>query len=535
MYGKLKISLIAVVLVIVGYGLFEALSHFKNSVLSDELYRGSTTMTFGGSATVAFEGEQLACNHIFNDDFAYLAGGAVIDTDNSGKERFFATTGSGQKDCLLEIGSDGKVTDIIDRVDINNTMASFGAFAIDVDEDKLTDLFVTREDGLYLYRNKGGRFEGGLLYDKFEPRSIPVDIAVSDIDRDGDIDLYISTFIQGRFFTSVSFNNAKNRQRNILLENIGDLQFVDSTAKFNLEFSQNVFTSNFVDLNNDGYEDLVVAPNTDAVRIYKNDGTGRFDLAYKDDRYGFWMGIGIADIDSDGYLDLFFSNSGRSIPEKFLQGDSTDEQNVVSDFLLLKNLGNFQFKNVLPEIYHDELPFGWGIVAHDFNFDNADDFLIMENYIKWKPHNIKKNPGSLLVNTEGMFTDLVSLFGLENRNYGFSALIGDLNGDGLDDVLHINIGGNYVFHKNVSVVDKDRFVVQFPSRYEYINAIVSVEFDDETAITKQHIKKQGTMTTQKDRLSFYFQNNRPTKVHIKYLNGEEVFEIAKNQRMLVIE
>ena len=525
--GKLKISLIIIVLVVVVYGLSEVLDIFEAPVQFNKLYSGNTT--------IAFEKEQLACNHIFDSDFIYLVGGAVIDTDNSGKERFFATTGNGQKDCLLEIGSDGKVTDIIDRVGIDNTMASFGAFAIDVDEDKLTDLFVAREDGLYLYRNRGGRFEGGLLYNEFEPRSTPVDIAISDIDRDGDIDLYVSTFIQGRFFASANFNSTENRQRNILLENMGDLQFVDSTEKFNLEFSQNVFTSNFVDLNNDGYEDLVVAPNTDVVRMYKNDGTGRFELAYKDDRYGFWMGTGIADIDSDGHLDLFFSNAGSSIPKKLLQGDSTSEQNVVSDFLLLKNLGNFQFKNVLPEKYHDKLPFGWGVVAHDFNFDNMDDFLIMENYIRWAPHKVKKNPGSLLVNTEGMFIDVVSLFNLENKNYGFSALIGDLNGDGLEDVLNLNIGGNYVFHKNVSVVDKDRFVVQFPSRYEYINTTVSIEFDDKTTITKHHIKKQGTMTTQKDRVSFYFQNKQPTKVSIKYLNKEEVFEIIKNQRVLSVE
>jgi hypothetical protein len=63
---------------------------------------------------------------------------------------------------------------------------------------------------------------------------------------------------------------------------------------------------------------MVISPNTDSVKIFENT-QGNFTLAYESDIYGFWMGLALSDVDNDGDNDMFFSNVGTSISEKFLQ------------------------------------------------------------------------------------------------------------------------------------------------------------------------------------------------------------------------
>jgi hypothetical protein len=66
------------------------------------------------------------------------------------------------------------------------------------------------------------------------------------------------------------FNNSKNTTNNLLLRNDGENNFSEVSEELGLTLNQNTFTSAFVDLNNDGWEDLVVSPNTDQIKIYRN-------------------------------------------------------------------------------------------------------------------------------------------------------------------------------------------------------------------------------------------------------------------------
>src|SRR5680860_871799 len=84
---------------------------------------------------------------------------------------------------------------------------------------------------------------------------------------------------------------------------------------------QNTFLSTFVDLNGDGWQDLVVAQNTGEVEIFKNERNNTFTSVATNTGYGFWMGLAVGDVDKDGDQDLFFTNVGTSIPQFLLKGD----------------------------------------------------------------------------------------------------------------------------------------------------------------------------------------------------------------------
>ena len=72
--------------------------------------------------------------------------------------------------------------------------------------------------------------------------------------------------------------------------------------------------------------------------------------------WGFWMGMATGDIDQDGDQDLFFTNSGSTVPASLLEwvGDGTDEQPRNYGWILLRNDGNFQLRDVTAEYQLDD-------------------------------------------------------------------------------------------------------------------------------------------------------------------------------------
>ena len=156
--------------------------------------------------------------------------------------------------------------------------------------------------------------------------SVPLSVAVSDIDHDGDGDLYISVFVDFPSFRSATYNDPTHAKENRMLLNNGDFTFTDITASSGAAGKQNTFLSVFADLDADGWQDLVVAQNTGEVEIFRNMKDRTFQSIATKSGYGFWMGVAVGDIDNDGDQDLFFSNVGQSIPTFLTAGDIRDDQ-----------------------------------------------------------------------------------------------------------------------------------------------------------------------------------------------------------------
>jgi len=279
--------------------------------------------------------------HVWNKATHPFTGAAVIDVDGDGKLEIFVGGGEGQRDALLSYRN-GRLVDIGNSAGLSNNAATYGATAIDMDGDGDTDLIVARNDGVYLYLNEGGRFREKRITVDLPANAVPFSVAVADIDRDGDGDLYISVFIEFPSFRSATFNDPAHAKANRLLLNNGDLTFTDITASSGTAGKQNTFLSVFVDLDADGWQDLVVAQNTGEVEIFRNMKDRTFRSVASESGYGFWMGLAVGDIDNDGDQDLFFSNVGKSIPVFLTTGDIRDDQRHNLEWLLLRNDGGFR-------------------------------------------------------------------------------------------------------------------------------------------------------------------------------------------------
>ncbi|WP_339136818.1 MAG: VCBS repeat-containing protein [Candidatus Electrothrix sp. GW3-4] len=181
-------------------------------------------------------------------------------------------------------------TDVTEEtgLNINNTRFSLAASWEDYDNDGDQDLYVANDYGRdNLYRNEMiHKVNGKNVYRKGDNRFLFTDISAEssvedsagsmavtwgDYDRDGNMDAFISamwssagnrvTFQEGFKYESpeVKARLQKFAKGNTLLRNHGDGKFHDKSEDAGVTMGRWAWASSFADLNNDGWEDLLVA------------------------------------------------------------------------------------------------------------------------------------------------------------------------------------------------------------------------------------------------------------------------------------
>jgi len=345
--------------------------------------------------------------HKYSETAYPFLGSAIVDIDNDGFYEIFVGGGAGQDDVLLSY-RDETFTNIIDGTGLSDLEATYGVVSLDINNDNQVDLIITRNNGVFLYLNNQGVFAKQEIKLNLEKDAIPFSVAPGDINNDGFVDLYVSTFPRLSVFRYVTYNDPEHGKENILLLNKGDNTFTDITKEAGVGVDQNSFLAAFVDLNDDGKQDLVVSPNTDQVRIFENIDGLKFKEIDPPTDYGVWMGLALSDYDNDGDVDIFFSNMGNFVPSTFVRGDLRSDQQLDTNWALLENKGDFKFVQVNKDKGLTNKEFAWGAVFEDFNLDGRSDLLVSENYIKWLPHKFRKSPGRFFIqDSKGNFLPVI--------------------------------------------------------------------------------------------------------------------------------
>jgi len=478
---------------------------------------GSTTL----SPPTAFIPVPVDFTHTWAKGTHPFTGAAVIDIDGDGMFEIFVGGGAGQHDALLSYRS-GRLVNIEPGTGLSKDSTTYGSTAIDLDADGDTDLLVAREDGVFLYLNDRGQFQERRIPVDLPVDSVPFSVAVADIDHDGDGDLYVSIFVNAKTFRSATFNDPTHAKPNRMLLNNGDLTFTDITTSSGTASKQNTFLSVFVDLDSDGWEDLVVSQNTGAVEIFRNMKDRTFQPISVSSVFGFWMGLAVGDIDRDGDQDLFFTNVGRSIPLFLTTGDLHKDQRHTHDWMLLRNDGNFHFTDMTDSYGLSGEGFAWGAVFEDLNLDGQLDLLVAQNYIKWPIHKFLKLPGRTYLQSIESGTPVFQhtpALGLDNPYFGQAPVIVDLNGDGKQDLLWLNIDGPARAFLNTTRSNYLTIVV--PDTVAAIGTRISVETDSGKSDTRLVIGTVGMLTDQTPELSFGLDDRKQAvRVVIQRPNGQ---------------
>lgn len=239
---------------------------------------------------------------------------ALTDNPKNGHKLFFLGGAAHQKSQLFEMDSIGihlKNTSVFDdTIDSEDVDATF----FDADNDGDDDLLVVTGGDMYsgssknlrdcLYLNDGkNNFvkSANALPEYFENGAF---VRVSDVDKDGDLDLFIGS----RVITNKFGANPKSQ----LLLNNGHGKF--SSTKSALSKAIGMLTDAvFTDFNLDGWEDLIVVGEWLSPQFFENKHGNFVNLtaSFSDkNNNGLWQAIQPFDIDGDGDTDYLLGNWG---------------------------------------------------------------------------------------------------------------------------------------------------------------------------------------------------------------------------------
>ena len=341
-----------------------------------------------------------------------------------------------------------------------------GASAGDVDGDGDVDLYLTAFGKDALFVNQGnGSFQRSSSELGGAATSWSASSVFFDADRDGDLDLFVASYVDYDLESSKFCGDEEQDIRGYchpdVFEGVADRLYLnrgdgtfDRAVDLGLESAKEAGLGVVAgDLDDDGWPDLYIANDLDPNILLRNLGTddqGRF-LGFEDlsllsgtgysnfGRPEAGMGVEIADLDNDGRLDLYVTNFALET-NAFYRNQG---QAIFVDRRLAAGLGE-------PSL--DAL--GFGVAAADFDTDGDLDLVIanghiLDNAAELSAVKAYEQRNQLMENLGGgMFREVLES-GLDVVRVSRGLAVGDLDLDGAEDVVIVNSNQRSEVYRNL--------------------------------------------------------------------------------------
>ncbi|MEO5943200.1 MAG: VCBS repeat-containing protein [Ferruginibacter sp.] len=346
------------------------------------------------------------------DSFAYVyngAGVAVGDFNNDGLMDIYFTGNEVPNKLYLNEGG-MKFKDITASAGVDGGKGwSNGVTLVDINNDGLLDIYVCK--GGYrdsdsdrrnlLYINQGDlTFKEEAKQYGLDDDGYTMHAAFFDMDNDNDLDLYLSSrpdsfylglskMVSGKKDPPEKCRNKLYRNDNGKFTEVG----VQAGISHSYGYALSVVTA---DLNNDGYQDIFVSndyADNDYIFINQKDGTFKDEVKSMTNHVSlFSMGADIADLNNDGYEDILvmemlsqdYKRSKVSMPRMDVEGfqaivDSGFQRQYMHNMLHL-NQGNGFFSDVSQMAGIAKTEWSWSTLACDFDNDGSRDIFVANGY-----------------------------------------------------------------------------------------------------------------------------------------------------------
>jgi len=489
------------------------------------------------------------------------AGLALFDYDNDGDTDIYLLNGAplrGTQDdtrpanALYRNEGQWKFTDVTATARAGDTGFGLGVAVGDYDNDGDADIYLNNYGPNVLYRNNGD----GTVTDVTQEAGVDNGAQVGagacflDMDGDGDLDLYVSNYLQFSYDKHVRtaskghpvYANPRFYPPlpDTLYRNNGDGTFTDVSAASGVGahagWGMGIVCG---DYDNDGDTDVFIGNDVAENFLFENDGSGTFEevglmsgTAYDlhGDEQGS-MGVDCADYDNDGLLDFFVT--------------SYQEQLAT----LYKNLGDGSFEDVTLQTGAGAGTLAkvtWGNGFADFDNDGDRDIFIACGHLQ---DNVEKYDGTttyfekniLMANDgAGKFSDATEASGagmavkLSSRGAGFD----DLDNDGDVDVVILNSRREPTLLRNDSPNQGHWLQVRLrgtKTNRDGVGAHVIVKSGDLTLLDEVH-SGRGYQSHYGTRLHFGLgDRTQIDRIEVRWIGGGiDVLENVKIDQLIIL-
>ena len=511
------------------------------------------------------------------------SGVAFFDYDHDGWLDIFLVNGSSFEgfengieptSYLFHNNRDGTFTDVTRDAGLTHSGWGQGCCVGDYDNDGFDDLFVSYWGRNVLYRNNGD----GTFRDVSEEAGVAgggrrwgAACCFLDYDRDGFLDLFVANYVnydptaspEPGGAESCWYNNIAvacgpqgfGGGTNILYRNLGNGKFEDVSEKTGIASPRGPADPAFTktnwrpvgsygmgaaaaDFDNDGWPDIYVACDTAPSLLYRNNRNGTFTeagvaagCAFNEDGAAMaGMGVGVADYDGDGWLDIVRTNFSDQVTTLYQNnGDGT-----FYDASLQAGLG----------INTKYLGFGAGFF--DFDNDGWKDIFLANGHvypaIAGKDLHVTYKQRKILYRNRrnGRFQDISTKAGpgIAEPKVSRGCAFGDFDNDGRVDVVVNNLDDAPSLLRNECRNSNNWLMVKCigtKSNRSAIGARVSVTTGSHTQIDE--VMSGSSYYSQNDlRLHFGLGASRQAdRVEVRWPSGStEALERVAGNRVVIV-
>jgi enediyne biosynthesis protein E4 len=319
---------------------------------------------------------------------------AVCDFDRDGWNDFYVTNSRfGMANALYHNEHNGTFKDVAVKMGVaflntENTGVCMGAVWADFDNDGYEDLFVYKWGKPELFKNENGTRFSNVTAQSGLPQWINSNTAIwFDYNSDGLADLFIGGYFREDIdlwhlkttnILTESFEYSQNGGRNYLFKNEGNGSFEDVTFEAGLTSTRWTYAAGALDVNRDGYPELVIANDYANAEFYLNEKGQRFVEKSNASLIGLspksGMNVSFGDTQNRGHLGFYISN----ITEEgvLLQGNNF--------WTPLNDNGKILYVNEARENGTESGGWSYGAQFGDLNNDGFSDLYVANGFVSGK-------------------------------------------------------------------------------------------------------------------------------------------------------